>query len=63
MKKLAIIATDFNGTPEGWEVLNKRGWTRVVDTSTIPGNKRLVKKSEHRTPLIEVELEEWEYGG
>jgi len=63
MKKLAIIATEFNETPEAWEVLNKRGWTRVIDTSTISGNKKLVNKSRHTTPLINVEFEEWEYGG
>ncbi len=63
MKKLAIIATVFNDTPEAWEVLHKRNWTRVVDTSTIPGNKKLVNKNRHRTPLIDVEIEEWEYGG
>ncbi len=59
--RLVIIATEFDSTPEAWKVLHQRGWTKVVDNSTIPNGRRQVQSNRHTTPLIDLDLEEWEY--
>jgi hypothetical protein len=62
MPKLVIKATKFANTPEAREVFDQRGWKPIDDQSTVPANKRLVTKDRLSTPLIDVEMEEWEYG-
>jgi len=61
-RRFVILATKYSGTPEANEVFAQRGWIRVFDESKpLPGVK-LVRKDKHSTSLIDLILEEYEYG-
>ena len=61
MKKLVIIATKFNQTPEAEEVFNQRKWGATQDNSSHSGKRRLIEKDRHSTPLIGLDWEWSEY--
>ena len=62
MKKLVILATRYARTPEAGRVFEKRGWVKVYDRSKASGKRRVVKKDEELTDLIDLLIEEIVYG-
>ncbi len=63
MPDLRVKVTKFANTPEAWEVFHQRGWERIIDQSKIPEKRKLVNKERHSTSLMDLDIEEWEYGG
>lgn len=61
MRRLVIVATGYRKDPEAQKIFNERKWRPIIDESTIPSKKRQVSKKNHRTQLIDLEWEEWEY--
>ena len=51
MKKLVILATKY-----------ARGWIKVYDRSEASGKRRVVRKDEELTDLIDLMIEEIVYG-
>ena len=62
MKKLVILATKYARTPEADRVFEKRGWIKVYDRSKASGKRRVVRKDEELTDLIDLLIEEIVYG-
>ena len=60
-KTLIILATKYSRTPEAEEIFDRRGWTKVFDESKTFPKKKKVNERRHSTPLIDLEIEEWEY--
>ncbi len=61
MKKLVILATKYNQTPEAQEVFNQRGWKSTQDRSTHSDRTRSVERNKHSTPLLDLDWHWWEY--
>jgi len=61
-RRLVILATQYSGTPEANEIFSQRGWVRVFDESKPLPGKKLIRKDKHSTSLIDLILEEYEYG-
>jgi len=61
-RKLVILVTEYSRTPEAEEIFARRGWTKVSDESIPFPKRRHVRDRKHTTPLIDLEIEEWEYG-
>ena len=62
MKKLVILATKYARTPDADRVFEKRGWIKVYDRSEASGKRRVVRKDEKLTDLIDLLIEEIVYG-
>jgi hypothetical protein len=61
-RKLLILATGYSDTPDSNEVFQQRHWTKVDDQSKpLPGVKASQKRT-HGTSLIDLIIEEFEYG-
>jgi len=52
LRKLVIVATKYNQTPEAQEVFNQRNWHPIQDQSTFSGRRRLIEEDGLSTPLI-----------
>lgn len=61
MKRLVIVATRFRRDSEAQKVFEECGWRPIKDESTIPAKKKLINKNSRRTPLFDLEWEEYEY--
>ncbi|MEM2293041.1 MAG: hypothetical protein QXX41_07165 [Nitrososphaerota archaeon] len=62
-RKLYIIIEEYDANEESEKIFERRGWRSVNDQSTpLPGKKQ-IRKVQHDTPLIRLEIEEYEYGG
>lgn len=59
---LFMVIEEHANSKEAQEIFKRRGWTTVYDQSVpLPGRKQ-VRKTEHDTPQIRLDIEEWEYG-
>jgi hypothetical protein len=62
-RTLFMVIEEHANSKEANEVFRRRGWTPVDDRSAPLPGKRQVRKIEHDTPQIKLQIEEWEYGG
>jgi len=62
MKKLVILATKYSRTEEADRVFEKRGWIKIHDRSVVPKSRRVVRKDEYLTDLVQLVIEEINYG-
>jgi hypothetical protein len=61
-RKLYIVIEEFDNSEEARRIFERRRWKPVKDQSTpLPGTK-LTRKILHNTPLIDLSVEEYEYG-
>jgi len=61
-RKLMILATQYSDTPDSNSVFSQRGWTRVDDQSKPLSGVKASQKNQHSTSLIDLIIEELEYG-
>lgn len=61
MKRLVIVATRYKDDPEARKIFEERDWRPARDESTISSKKKRIERKSHRTPLIDLTWEEWEY--
>lgn len=61
-RTLFMIIEEHANSKEANEVFRRRGWVPVNDQSAPLQGKRQVRKVEHETPQIKLQIEEWEYG-
>lgn len=62
-RRLVIFATDCSNINEASDIFIQRGWQRARDQSIPLPGKKLVRKDKHSTHIIDLEIEELEYGG
>ena len=63
MRTLFIVVEEFSSSKEAHEVFRRRNWKPVDDGSVPLKGKKQVRKTQHDTPQIGLDIEEWEYGG
>lgn len=62
MRTLFIVAEECANSEKADEIFRRRGWSPVDDQSVPLKGRKQVRKTEHNTPLISLEIEELEYG-
>jgi hypothetical protein len=63
MRTLFIVTEECSNSKEADEIFRRRGWNPVDDQSRPLEGRKQVRKTEHDTPQIKLDIEEWEYGG
>ncbi len=61
MRKLVIVATEYNNTPEAQQVFDQRNWRPTKDLSTHSDKRKLIEKDRLTTALIGLGWEWVEY--
>jgi hypothetical protein len=59
---LFMIVEEHSNSKEARDIFLRRGWVSINDQSVPMNGKRQVRKTEHDTPQIKLDIEEWEYG-